>query len=290
MHEKTLYVLYKWLKQAGYDITQSDLQKQFISHPDVGSLSSITDTLNDFNIANQAAQIDFSSLNQLTEPFLALIQKEESEQFVLVSPAANNCYNIYNGNDIAFTLSLKEFSTLFGGIIIAIDKNDKTKLDLTKAFPFLLNLVYAISICILLLIETNFELYTAALSLLSLSGCALSALLYAQGMGLNNDLLNRFCTISKHSNCSSVLQSDAARINKYISLTDVGLVYFTFQLLTILFLKHGNNLIFAISIPAAAFSFYSVYQQAFVIKKWCPLCLGVVGVLVLSYKDLLQHL
>lgn len=282
MHEKTLYIIYKWLKQSGYDITQSDLQKQFLSHPDVGSLSSITDTLNDFNIANQAAQIDTASLNHLTEPFLAFVKKEESEQFVLVSPTGNNTYDIYTGNDTALILSHKGFSILFSGIIIAINKNDKTKSDYKRALKILTTLVVIVSLCSLLIIQSSFELYTSVFSVLTLSGCIFSVLLYAHSIGVKSNFVNRFCTISKQTNCNSVLQSNAARINKYISLTDIGIVYFTFQLLSILFLKHVNHFIYAISIPAAAFSLYSIYQQAFVIKKWCPLCLGVVGVLVLQ--------
>lgn len=279
MHEKTLNVLYKWLKQAGYVIALPDLQKQFLSHPDVGSLSSITDTLNDFNIENQAAQIDTASLNQLIEPFLAFVKKEESKQFVLVSPTGKSIYDIYTGNDTAFTLSQKEFSILFGGIIIVIDKNDKTKFNYKRALHFLTNLVVIVSLGSLIIIQSSFEPYATAFSLLIFIGCIFSLFLYAHSIGVNNNFLNRFCSISKQTNCNSVLQSNAARINKYLSLTDIGVVYFTFQLLSTLFLKHGNHLIYAISIPAAAFSFYSVYQQAFAIKKWCPLCLGVVGVL-----------
>ena len=282
MHEQTLKTIYTWLKQANYDVNLPDLQKRFLSHPDVGTLSSITDTLNDFNIANQALQIEASSIHQLTEPFIAFVQKEQSEQFVLVSPTGNNNYVIYTGNNKAFTLSLKYFSTLFSGIIIAIDKKDKTILDYKKELRFFINIVFVVSVCSLLLTQTTFELHTAAFSLLTFSGCVFSALLYAHSIGVQNNFLNRFCTISKQSNCNTVLQSDAAKINKHISLTDVGLVYFSFQLLSILFLNHGSILIHAISIPVAAFSLYSIYQQAFVIKKWCPLCLGVVGVLILQ--------
>lgn len=126
MHDKTLKIIYKWLNQANYKISLTQLQTQFLSHPDVGTLSSITDTLNDFNIANQAAQIEAASLNQLTEPFIAFIKNQQIEQFVLVSFTQNNSFSIYNGKDETFTLSFNEFAKIFGGIIIAIDKQAKT--------------------------------------------------------------------------------------------------------------------------------------------------------------------
>ncbi|MBX9783040.1 MAG: hypothetical protein K2X48_07090 [Chitinophagaceae bacterium] len=281
MHENTLNIIYKWLKQANYNISLTDLQKQFLSHPDVGALSSITDTLNDFNIPNQAAQINTASLNQLTEPFIAFIKSRQVEQFVLVSPIGNKTFKIYNGKDEPFTLSFNEVTALSTGIIVAIDKQQKQSNKKGHVLISLILIIAVVSIIVLLLIQSS-EITAAFFHLLTLAGAAFSVLLYAHGPGLKSNLFNRFCTISKHSSCNDVLQSDAARISKYVSLTDVGVVYFSFQLLSLLFSNNENTLLYAISIVAAAFSFYSVYQQAFIIKKWCPLCLGIVGVLMLQ--------
>lgn len=260
----------------------SELQRQFLSHPDVGTLSSITDTLTDFNVANQAAQIEAASLNQLTEPFIAFFKNQQIEQFVLVSFTQNNSFSIYNGKDETFTLSFNEFATIFGGIIIAIDKQAKTIKHYSQVVHFIIPSALTVSFFAILFIQVPFELSTILFIILTLAGCTFSALLFAHTLGINNNFLNRFCTISKNSSCNSVLQSDAARINKYVSLTDVGVIYFSFQLLSQLILKPDNSLLYAIGIVAATFSFYSVYQQAIVIKKWCPLCLSVVAVLLLQ--------
>jgi uncharacterized membrane protein len=281
MHEKTLNIIYKWLKQANYNISLTELQRQFLSHPDVGTLSSITDTLSDFNISNQAAQIDTAYLKKLTEPFIAFVKSEKVEQFVLVSPKQNNSFIFYNGKDKTFTLSLNDFITIFGGIIIAIDKQTKIVNDYSYFVRFIIPYALIVSFCAILFIQIPFELSTILFTILTLAGFSFSALLFAHTMGVKNDFLTRFCTISKSSSCGSILQSDAARINKYVSLTDVGVIYFSFQLLSQL-IKHNNNLLYSVCIVAVPFSFYSVYQQAIVIKKWCPLCLAVVGVLLLQ--------
>ena len=260
----------------------SELQRQFLSHPDVGTLSSITDTLTDFNVANQAAQIEAASLNQLTEPFIAFIKNQQIEQFVLVSFTQNNSFSIYNGKDETFTLSFNEFTKIFGGIIIAIDKHEKTSNNYTQVERFIIPSALIVSFCVILLIQIPYEINTVLYAILMLAGFTFSALVFANTLGVKNDFLNRFCTISKSSSCNSVLQSDAAKINKYLSLTDVGIIYFSFQLISQLIFKQDNSSLYAIGIIAASFSFYSVYQQAFVIKKWCPLCLGVVVVLLLQ--------
>jgi uncharacterized membrane protein/thiol-disulfide isomerase/thioredoxin len=282
MHEKTLNIIYKWLKQANYKISLTELQRQFLSHPDVGTLSSITDTLNDLNIANQAAQIDTATLKQLIEPFIAFVKSEQGEQFVLISPTPNNNFSVYHGKDYTFNLSFNEFGKIFGGIIIAIDKQAKTINHYSQVVHFIIPSALTVSFFAILFIQVPSELSTILFIILTLAGCTFSALLFTHTLGIKNDFLNRFCTISKNSSCNNVLQSDAARINKYVSLTDVGVIYFSFQLLSQLILKPDNSLLYAIGIVAATFSFYSVYQQAIVIKKWCPLCFGVVAVLLLQ--------
>jgi uncharacterized membrane protein len=282
VHEKTLYIIFKWIKNANYNISMTELQRRFLSHPDVGTLSSITDTLTDFNITNQAVQIEAASLNQLTEPFIAFIKNDQIEQFVLVYPVTNNRFDIYNGKDNPYTLSFKELSTVFGGIIIAIDKKEKTSNNYTQFERFIIPSALMVSFCVIFLIQIPYEINTVLFAILTLAGFTFSALLFAHTLGVKNDILNRFCTISKSSSCNSVLQSDAAKINKYLSLTDVGIIYFSFQLISQLIFKHDNSSLYAIGIIAASFSFYSVYQQAFIIKKWCPFCLGAVVVLLLQ--------
>ncbi|MCA6494492.1 MAG: thioredoxin domain-containing protein [Chitinophagaceae bacterium] len=260
----------------------SELQRQFLSHPDVGTLSSITDTLTDFNVANQAVQIDTASLKKLSEPFVAFVKNEQVEQFVLVFPTPNISFSIYNGEDKTFILSFNEFTTIFDGIIIAIEKQEKTSNNYSQFVHFIIPTSLIVSFCVIFLIQIPYEINTVLFATLTLAGLTFSALLFAHTLGVKNDILNRFCTISKSSSCNSVLQSDAAKINKYLSLTDVGIIYFSFQLISQLIFKQDNSSLYAIGIVAASFSFYSVYQQAFVIKKWCPLCLGVVLVLLLQ--------
>jgi len=282
MHETTIQILNTWLKQANYNISLIELKMQFLSHPDVGKLSSITDTLNHFNIANQAVQIDADSLIQFTESFIAFIKSDHIEQFVLVTPNAGNNVDIYNGKDNSFTLYWEEFKKLFGGIVVAIDKKEINKNPFKGMLHFLPIGIFSVSLCSILYIQMPFEIDTVAFLLLTFLGILFSAFLFAQSIGFNSDVINRFCSISKNTNCNSVLQSNAAQINKYINLTDVGIVYFTCQLLSILIMNQFSMLIYLISIPAATFSLYSIYQQGFVIKKWCPLCLAVVAVLILQ--------
>ncbi len=282
MDLKTINILKTLLTQAGYSIKVADLERQYLSHPDMGMLSSITDTLNDLKIPNQAAQISPSTVLELTEPFIAFIRHNQTEQFVLITIANNKVIELFNGKDKPFNISFTEFENIFSGIIVAIDRNaERNRLTISLSSPILFQLSGVLAIGYLIFFNHEPNVSRLLYGITALAGLAFSILLYAKAVGANNALLNRFCTLTKTTDCNLVLQSGAAKIGKYISLTDIGIIYFAFQCFYLL-VNHELSLLYVISIVAALFSFYSVYQQAVVIKKWCPLCLGVVGVLVLQ--------
>ncbi len=282
MDQKTVNILYKLLNQAGYGIALAEIERQYLSHPDMGTVISITDTLNDFDIPNQAVQINSETVFDLTEPFIAFIQKDQTEQFVLINITSNKAIEIYNGKDNPFNVSFSDFEQIFSGIIVAIDRSTEKSKFLNKiSKPFIYAVGFIAFVCVFL---TNQQLTFSSLLFIvtALAGLAFSIMLFAKAIGANSSLLNKFCTLTKNTDCNLVLQSGAAKIGKNISLTDIGIIYFSFQCLYLLLANHELSNLYAISIAASFFSLYSVYQQAVVIKKWCPLCLGVVGILLMQ--------
>lgn len=283
MHQKTINILSKWLAKSGYSIQTLDLQRRFLSHPDAGTLGSITDTLHDFNINNQAIQINVDSIFELTEPFIAFVQNRGYEEFVLVNPIANEKFEIFNGNEKTFNISSIELKKVFNGIIVAIDKQEKTTDKRKKHFvkPIFFVSLSALISCIFwnhAPVGITRWIYFITSSL----GFICSVLLLIHSLGTGNILIKRFCAASKHTDCSIILQSDAAKIGKVFTLTDAGIIYFSFQLLYLLFGFENTMALNIMSIFAATFPFYSIYQQAIIIKKWCPLCLGVISMLILQ--------
>jgi uncharacterized membrane protein len=283
MHQNTLNTIHRWLQQANHDISLTDLKRRFLSHPDVGTLNSITETLNDFKIENQAAHIDRQSLAQLTEPFLAFIKDDQTEEFVIVTMSETKEVKLYNGLGQPFSISLTKFQQIFTGIVVIIDQQPKRNNFKVKNWGN--PLILTISLLAVLYLfwhklpeNTNGYLYFIFAAI----GLLFSSILFAQNNGASNDLLKRFCTLSSKSDCNTVLQSKAAKLGKHLNLTDIGLIYFVTQCLFLLVTPSNIAILFAISLAALAFPLYSIYQQAFVIKKWCPFCLGAVAVLLIQ--------
>jgi uncharacterized membrane protein len=283
MQENTVNIIYKWLKQSHYDVSIEKIQLQFLSHPDIGTLSSITDTLNAFKIENQAAQIDIGNIPNLKEPFLSLIRNNKVDQFVLTKVISTVSVEIYTGQEKSFSISFDNFKKIFLGIIVVIDKQKPT-LHL-KIYNWLkpssLSLL-AFTVFFLFWLQSTQTINIYAYLLLTIAGLTCSYLLFVHSLGFNNHFLQRFCTLSKNTDCGQVLHSKAANLGKDINLTDVGIVYFSVQLIYLLLLPNVISILLAVSIVGILFPIYSIYQQAYIIKKWCPLCLTIAAILLLQ--------
>lgn len=57
MDRKLYDILLKWLKEANYKFDFEKFELNLLSHPDYGSLTSITETLNEMSIENTAAKL-----------------------------------------------------------------------------------------------------------------------------------------------------------------------------------------------------------------------------------------
>ena len=286
MDRKLYDILLKWLKEANYKIDFEKFEINLLSHPDYGSLTSITETLNQMGIENTAAQIDFKVLENLTEPFISFIKYEYQEQFALIELQANNEIKIYLGDKQTVIISSAEFEKVWTGTIVAIEKEKKQrKIWLTPYFSLF---SFSIIALILLIIfnSTNQIFYSFLTFSLAIIGLFISGLIVNHQLGYSIGIASKFCKLGKNTDCESVLNSKAAKLNESIGLSDIGVVYFASQILILLFLNSYsqavNIVIFSVSVLAIPFIIYSIYLQKFVIKKWCPLCLGVVTILFIQ--------
>ncbi|MCK8495568.1 cysteine peptidase family C39 domain-containing protein [Spirosoma sp. RP8] len=124
--------------------------------------------------------------------------------------------------------------------------------------------------------------------LVKATGLAVSIFLIRKEYGLASPLLDKFCQISRHTDCQAVLDSQAAKLFGWLGMAEIGLLYFAGSISALLIAAYAKTLV--IVLPAVAFiniltlpySLFSVYYQAKVVRKFCPLCLCVLGVLWLE--------
>lgn len=279
MNNYSYDLLVEYLKKENYFIKPQKIKERLFSDPDAGVLA-ITNTLDFFQIENLAVKVPKTSLKELPKSFIAEFQNNDQSRLVLITKFSEN-FEVFIDTKNTVILSHDDFIKNWTGLIIAIEENDSKKpIDTNKwlnriaiAFLVLLPLIYVIS--------RGDSLSQLGYFALSITGVIISLLITYEKFG-GNAFLSKVCTISKKTSCSQVINSKSAKLFNSIDIGDVCVSYFTFQLLEVLFIPNTTTYI-VLTIVAPIGILYSLYHQMFTIKKWCPLCLGVVGVLAIQF-------
>ncbi len=277
-------LLHDYLKKEQIRIDASELKFQLKSHPSYPSLHSLTGVLDHFYIDNLAVEVEVNdkTLKELPVNFMAVININNQREFATVS-LKNGLYHIQTTSKKEKFTS-KEFLKTFTGIVLVAEASNQTIISKKQNHHTIVLMAIAIIIAIILI--NQFSLANLAYVLLSIVGLWISIAITQQEFGVKTSLGDTICSgNTEKKDCNAVISSAGATLPGNIKLSDMSLVYFGGLLLaTMLLLFNSQNLqlLYLVSIVAALITFYSIYYQAFAVKKWCMLCLSIVSVLWLQ--------
>lgn len=285
----TFEILAKYLKSENIILDLDELKLQLLSHPSYPSLHSITGVLDHFSIKNLALEvpINLKTLNQLPKSFISIILEKEKKELVLVHQLSKKIEIVY-GDLKKKEVITDKFFNIWSGIVVVIENDGSEKTNSLHKIDSFSNAVYMLTILFILSIFFLFNpsIFQASHFMLSLLGIGVSLLLVKHELGFQSKTVDKFCTgKSKITNCDAVLFSNGASISKNFKLSDISLIYFSgLAVLWILLSTFFNNygIIVLFSLLVLPITFYSVFYQYKVVRKWCPLCLTTVAVLWLQ--------
>lgn len=139
------------------------------------------------------------------------------------------------------------------------------------SIPFLLLVAVFVGLTNNVGTNAKFEYIRIALSFGGLFTCAL--LLEKQLFG-EGRLGDRVCSLFHHSDCNNVLEGPKAKIFG-ISWSEVGLGYFTANILLLAIFPASSSLVASVNWAAMTYGIWSLYYQWRIAKNWCVLCLMV---------------
>jgi len=297
----TLYFLHK----LGAKFTSTTIKRLLNTHPSYPSVLALTEALSDLNIENMAVNIGAEQLPEVPLPSIAHFQKGH---FVVLEGLQNDQVTYFDPEEGKVTQPLQAFEDQWSGVLVMAElgENAQEKDFLLKKskVPVIMGLL---AIGIILGVIAGANQYSNAsvatwLPLLGLKivGSVVAVLLVFKEIGINNSLIHKLCDTNTKVSCGQVLDSPAATWFGWLKMSDLGLVYFLGGFLTVLLGLLSMHLLpalvllgifTALSVP---YSFFSVYYQAVVIKKWCVLCLAVQAIfwleLVASFQLLYRGL
>jgi uncharacterized membrane protein len=294
--ENATATLYALVKGLGAKVTYATVKEELSQHPDFPSLLSLSDLLTDWQIDNTALQLNTpEQLYELPLPFVAHFHKNGG-WYVLVTALTGDRITYSENTQGRKTDLLTDFEKNWSGIVLLAEANklsgesdyaikrqneelDELRNQFTTVGIGLIFLIAILSIGSSLLITDWILLVTKSV------GLVINSLLVVKQLGSTNSLIDRLYRINSKTNCDDVPNSPAIKLWGWLRWTDVGLLYFSGGLITVLaigFQSAVRPLLSGLALLALPYTLFSVYYQARVIRQWCSSSLAVQAVLLIE--------
>lgn len=278
--------LFKYLDSENIQIDKNEFEYQLNSHPDYPSLLAISDTLSFFNISNAAFRISFENIGQLPDRFMASIKRGKEQIISFVEKKENSFFYSDNGNRNHSKLTEHELKLVWDEIVLLAESSEDN-LTVKKKMIFKKGLVIPFIIFSAVLLYFIIpSLQIGLFYVFPLLGFFLSIVALKDLFNSKNELFDKFCNIAANTSCESVLKSTKWTVLEKFNFSDLGIIFFSSQIvaLTLFSLKFAiigffqlQLILLFCSIPVMGLS---IYYQAYVKRKWCPICLTIIGVII----------
>ena len=199
---------------------------------------------------------------------------------------SNNNFIVNAADGELHSFSTEKFKDNWSGVVLAAE-NQLNEVKPKKKVNFtILSIIFIfLSICT----TSIFSIFLAVFLFLILFGLFFSIESVKQNWNIKSDFSSKFCNITTETDCNTVINSKSFQLFNTLSLSDVSIVFFSGQLISLLsFLLLGlekdyhilSLTILYLSLPI---SIASIYYQWRVAKKWCVICLGIIAILIIEF-------
>ena len=289
MNKQLYNILERLIVKNNIKINKEELKFQLTSHPSYPSLHAITGVLDHFNIPNLALRlsVNHEMLSQLPSCFMANIATDKGDDLVLVEKR-KEIIKISFDNNKSEIVSQDMFLEKWKGVIVAIEKDENVEEEKENLLSSSANYsLYALGLlCLGYFYYSSSSGFMQSHFTFSLLGFIVSAIIVKHELGLQSESSNNFCNLSSKTSCDAVLESKGALLFNRFKLSDVSIIAFStycFSWVSFSIFEIVNFSVMSIvSLLAFPIIIYSFYYQYSIVKKWCPLCLGIVAILILQ--------
>lgn len=270
-----------YLKSCKIVFDHSFVKNRIKSHPNYPSLLSFTETLDELSIEYSAVKLENSDLVNANFPILVHINEKDSNNFYIIkSPSKIQKIEKTKGGvwrGIACIVQNRSIIKSIEHKDLMSKKNAKKKATiLLAAIAFITYILIAI---------LSFNLLVFIISFLCIVGCFVCYTIFIQSIGRDNFLSKKLCGLNSSVSCNKVFSSKLATIFPYITLGDIGIIYFSTLFIILIWSTifglevSGLRLLQIPAFFSLLFSCYSIWYQGRIVKDWCKMCLTVIGIL-----------
>jgi len=271
--------IWRILRLKKIQVSKGHLKEQLLSHPDYPSLMSISDILDEMRVPNAVVRIEKDKIREVPVPFM-------------VHTAANGGQFLVVDNVDRLMARNPNFVNTWNGVVLAVE-NDGTVADDTargrveKKRQLLYLLAVVMLMTVLGFIFFNFSPANIVSSACVILGGIVSVFIVRREFGYSDMMVEQLCEIGKSTDCGSVLKSKGTRLFSWLSISDLTIIYYSSMVVLLALLSSDqlavSSTISFLSAAAIPFTFFSIYYQWKIAKKWCVLCLAIVATLWINF-------
>lgn len=287
-------LLSKLIAIKGKKVKFTEIETCLLSSSHYPSVLSISHTLSYLGMRNKVYRSDLGALKECGKVAITHLNVEDG-RFVLV-------YNIEKGKvflydpyeSTSIEMNEVDFNKLWSGVVLLASeempfsknhiKRHLLRRHLEVLLVYILLAVLLFSITSSFFIDNSSKLYLSIL-FSKIVGVFISILLLMHTSNFAQSFIKPICSASRSFSCDNVLQSKYAKFFLGISFTDIGFTYFLSGLTTIviskIFFVQETTIEFLafLSYCCLPYVCFSIVCQKYFIKKWCPLCLFIIGLI-----------
>ena len=284
---QNLEALYSYAHFQKINIDKEEYKFQVETHPDYPSLLAFADALTFFNIPNVAFKIPFEEIENLPNSFIVLLNSN------LVHITKKENFYHYSEDKKQIKATKEELKELWQEVVLLAEAPEEhTEKSISK-----ISATVFIGILVVFLLGSVYfftqNLLFAIFGLLPAIGLFLSIEALKTELGIESKISQTFCNAIPNADCGQVINSSKNKWMQKVKISDISFWFFASQLLAIFIFSVAqlSSHFFSIMLVGLALSLpmtlYSIYFQYKIEKKWCPICLSIIGVVYLEFAFLL---
>lgn len=295
MEYPTLYNLLRvFLEQQKLQVPTNLLVEVINMQQGRQSFEALREMLLDLGISSKSYQLTLKELSELETPLFVQVNANSKNELAVLQKIGENNYAIYVPSIGKKEYTQVEFEKIFSGFVLVPFTDEYTEEYVKNVTGEVesKNLQKIIGTSVLIITSLLFLtfsflysqadiVYTGCLLILKLTGLGISIQIVKIEMNREDGFIQQVC---QKSDCHKVLHSKAAHLLPWLSMGDMGMIYFSSTLLTLFCSLTLNSpeatysLLSLFSFAALPYTLYSVYYQRFKAKAWCPFCLSVMAI------------
>ncbi len=267
------------------------IERVILTHPGYPSMQCISDTLDSWKVKHVVMKLSLEKLRALDVPVIAHLKRGK---FVWVTQVTETEVFFWNASGTKKVEHHDHFEKNWSGVALAIenvdgagepDYKEKRKKEIKEnvfkyAFAGACAALLTILLCFSWVNDSCLPLLPKFLLLLvNAAGCYIGYTLIRQEKRQPSRLVQKFCKAGKNIDCHQVTASPYSKLFGIVSWAELGMAYFTTVILWMIIAPAGSDwlgpLWWFLLVPLP-FTVWSLFTQAFLIRKWCLFCCAIV--------------